>query len=112
MKDRVRMATTCLQISAAVYAVFGLLCLAALATPSIRSEMGADLILAVFIISVVLIVVIEVVASGLHRRRFWAWVAALCLFAMYLPSLFLPLGALGLWGLLSPGSRVTFGIGG
>ena len=54
---------------------------------------------------------IEFVAAGLRRRRFWAWVAALCIFGIYLPSLFLPLGALGLWGLLDLGSRAEFGMG-
>ena len=54
---------------------------------------------------------VEFVPVGLRRRRFWAWVVALCIFGLYVPSLFLPLGALGLWGLLDPGSRAEFGIG-
>ena len=54
---------------------------------------------------------VEVIAHGIRKRQFWAWVAGLCVFAVYLPSLFLPLGGLGLWGLLDAGSRAEFGIG-
>jgi hypothetical protein len=68
--------------------------------------------LVMLVTCVALAIGIEVVAFGLRRRKFWAWVAGLCIFGLYLPSLFLPLGALGLWGLLAPGSRAAFGIGG
>ena len=54
---------------------------------------------------------VEVVAYGIHKRRFWGWVAGLAVFGLYATSLFFPLGALGLWGLLAPGSRIEFGIG-
>jgi len=39
-------------------------------------------------------------------------VAGLVIFVMYVPSLFLPLGGLGLWGLLEPASGAELGIGG
>lgn len=110
MKDRVSMASVCLHISAVLYAILGFLALAALVIPEVRLEVEPVVSVALLILCFVLIVVIEVVAKGLRRRRYWAWVAGLCIFAIYLPSLFLPLGALGLWGLLSPGSRVSFGV--
>ncbi len=50
----------------------------------------------------------QMVAWGLRRRRFWGWVAGIILFGLYVPSLFLPLGVLGLWGLLDPASRRLF----
>jgi len=55
---------------------------------------------------------VEVVAYGIRKRRFWAWIAGLIIFGIYLPSLFLPLGVLGLWGLLAASSRVEFGVAG
>jgi hypothetical protein len=56
-------------------------------------------------------VFIEIVARALNRRRFWAWVAGLCVSGLYIPSLFLPLGVMGLIGLLDPASRAAFGVG-
>jgi drug/metabolite transporter superfamily protein YnfA len=57
----------------------------------------------------VMAVFIEVVVRGIRQRKRWAWIAGLCLAGLYLPSLFMPLGALGLWGLLDKGSRAEFG---
>ena len=54
---------------------------------------------------------VEVVAYGVHKRRFWGWIAGLVVFGIYVPSLFFPLGAVGLWGLLAPGSLAEFGVG-
>lgn len=54
---------------------------------------------------------IECVVSGLSRGRLWAWIAGLCIFGLHVPSLFLPLGVLGLWGLLDGGSRAECGVG-
>lgn len=52
----------------------------------------------------------ELVTIGLHRRRKWAWFAALVLFGFWLLSLFAPIGAIGLCGLLMRGSRREFGM--
>jgi hypothetical protein len=49
--------------------------------------------------------------NALYHRRFWAWVAGLVVFGIYTPSLFFPLGVLGLWGLLARRSRIEFGMG-
>jgi hypothetical protein len=53
----------------------------------------------------------EIAAWGIRHRRFWGWVLGVILFGLYIPSLFLPLGAFGLWGLLDRGSREEFGVG-
>lgn len=53
----------------------------------------------------------EIVTIGMHLRHKWAWFAGLIMFALYLPSLFFPMGAMGMTGLLMPGSRKDFGIG-
>jgi hypothetical protein len=55
-----------------------------------------------------MIAVPEVVAWGLVKRYYWAWVAGIVIFAIYAPSLFFILGGLGLWGLLDEGSRAQF----
>jgi len=44
------------------------------------------------VMSLPLIIFIEIVAYQLKKGRFWAWIAAICLAALYLPSLFFFLG--------------------
>ena len=45
---------------------------------------------------------------GLRDDRRWAFKTGIVLFVLYLPSWFLPLGVVGLLGLLSKGSRMRF----
>jgi hypothetical protein len=52
----------------------------------------------------------EITVWGLKRRQFWAWVSGICLSALIVPTILLPLGGLGLWGLLAAGSRREFGM--
>ena len=98
--SRVGVALVCLHISAVVYALVGIAFL------FIYPEAG----LLVLIFCALLVAGVEAVASGVQKRTFWGWVAGLVLFAIYLPSFFLPLGVLGLWGLLAAGSQAEFGI--
>ena len=109
MQHKIGLATVCLHISAVLYLIIGLL-----GFPLFMADDGVGLpfAIALLIFCLVLIAGIEIVVYGLHRRKFWAWVAGLCIFGVYVPSLFLPLGALGLWGLLDSGSRTEFGVGG
>lgn len=58
-----------------------------------------------------LALVAEIVTIGMHLRHKWAWFAGLVMFGLYLPSLFMPIGALGMCGLLMNGSRREFGMG-
>ena len=76
-----------------------------------RTELEQLFAVGICVLWLALITGIEIVALGLNRRKFWAWIAGLCIFGMYVPSLFLPLGALGLWALLDHGSRAEFGMG-
>lgn len=55
--------------------------------------------------------VAEIITIGMHLRHKWAWFAGLAMFGLYLPSLFLPIGAMGMCGLLMNGSRREFGMG-
>lgn len=113
---RIGMALACLHFSAGLYAALGI------ASPWFFAwaldlqdgpgeRWGIAVGVGVLSFCAVLVAGIELVAHGLRKRRFWAWVAGLCIFGVYLPSLFLPLGALGLWGLLDAGSQRVFGIG-
>lgn len=53
----------------------------------------------------------EVVIWYLKKNKFWAWIVALCISAMYLMSAYFPMGAFALWGLLDTESRRRFGVG-
>ncbi|MFO0957529.1 MAG: hypothetical protein U0800_08695 [Isosphaeraceae bacterium] len=105
MPDRITAAVVCLHISAAIY---GIVCLAFLFHPEASST---DVSLFGAFFSVALAVGIEAVAVGLKRRKYWAWVAGVCIFTLYVPTLFFPLGATGLWALLTPPTRAAFGAG-
>ena len=113
MPHRIGMAVVCLHISAVIYFLLGLLMLSLpLFSSDERSGLAGAFAIGLFVLCLVLVGGIEFVVYGLKQRKFWAWVAGLCIFGLYAPSLFLPLGALGLWGLLDAGSQAEFGIGG
>jgi hypothetical protein len=111
MPHKVGLAIVCLHISAALYLVVGVLMFPLLMTDEDDAGSGLPLAVGLLILCLALIAGVELVVYGLHRRRFWAWIGGLCIFAIYVPSLFLPLGALGLWGLLDVGTRAEFGFG-
>jgi len=129
MRDKIIFATISLHISAFLYFLVGLgmMALFAFWIPFERQASGtlqqhalatdqrnyAELCIALFmfLFCVALVIGIEVVAYGLERRKFWAWIAGMCIFGLYVPSLFLPLRAFGLWGLLDEDSRAEFGVG-
>src|SRR5262249_19533388 len=93
MRHKIGLAVASLHISALLYLLVGLMFPVFLAD----DEHGLPFAVCMLIFCLALVAGIEVVVYGLHRRRFWAWVAGLSIFGMYLPSLFFPLGALGLW---------------
>jgi type II secretory pathway pseudopilin PulG len=116
--NRLKLAIVPLHIGAVIYVVLALGVLAVVALvmlPDTTDPQERMISLLVFGLVALMCLGIaalsEVVVWGLGRRRMWAWIAGLCIFAMYVPSLFFPLGALGLWGLLDPGSRALFGMG-
>ena len=104
-KHRLGMAIVCLHISAVLYLLIGVLMFPLFLSLDDRGDTGMIFAVFMFLFCLVLIVGIEFVAAGLANRRYWAWIAGICIFGMYATSLFLPLGALGLWGLLDPDSR-------
>ena len=115
---RLTLATVSLRIGAAFYVLVAIgvplfLVLVDVPEPADTVELWIrnGTIAFVIVLSLGMAALSEVIVWGLHRRRMWAWIAGLCVFGLYLPSLFFPLGALGLWGLLDPGSRALFGMG-
>jgi hypothetical protein len=103
------MAVVCLHISAFLYLLIGVGFLLVF----IKAEEDAELLVfggGTLIFCLALVVGIEVVVYGLKRRKYWAWIAALCIFGAYALSIFLPLGAFGLWGLLDSGTQKEFGL--
>jgi len=109
-QHKIGLATICLHISAALYVIVGLV-LFPLFLSDDETSLGFPFAIVMLLLCLALASGIECVIYGLRRRKFWAWVAGLCIFGLYVPSLFFPLGALGLWGLLDSGSRAEFGVG-
>ena len=114
MNHRLGMAITCLRISTILYVVLSIFLAFYLftgpadpaAAPSARYLLGLMVLLCLS-----MAIVPETAIVGIKRRRSWGWVLGLIIFGLYLPSLFFPLGAVGLWGLLDSGSRAEMGIG-
>jgi hypothetical protein len=111
LPHRIGLAIVCLNISAVLYLIVGVLMFTPLLAEGDGPLGGLPFAIGVLIFLLALIVGIEFVVYGLHCRKFWAWVAGLCIFGVYVPSLFFPLGALGLWGLLDNGSQAEFDVG-
>src|SRR5438874_3351515 len=111
MKDQTSLTIICLHISAAVYVLIGvfLLLLPRMMEPG--EGYGAGLAFFLLLFSLGVAVGVELLVVGLRKRKFWAWIVGIIVTGIYVPSLFLPLGALGLWGLLAAGSRSAFGVG-
>jgi Short C-terminal domain len=111
---RIGMAVVCLRVLAALEAVAPLLVMAF--TQSLGNERLTTALFPLLVTAVLLslpfAVGLWVVAAGLQKRRFWAWVAGLCVFGLCLTSVLLPLGVFGLWGLLDSGSLAAIGVGG
>ena len=104
------MAIVCLRISTIPYAALAALLALRLITVGESSD-WTRLAICVIVFCVAMVVGIELLVAGLRGKEFWAWVVGLVLFGLYVPSPFLPLGALGLWGLLDEGTRANFRIG-
>ncbi len=57
-----------------------------------------------------MVIFIEMVCRHLKQGKYWAWIAGLILFGIYIPSLFFILGIIGLIALLKPESKAFFEI--
>ena len=112
LTGRIRLAILALRISEGIYVLLGLcLPISMISVKEIGDEYPMWLGVCTALLIIGFAVFIEIVARALNRRQFWAWVAGLCISGLYIPSLFLPLGVMGLVGLLDPASRAAFGVG-
>lgn len=114
MKDRTGMAIVCLHLSAMLYVLLlavGIYLLWLIPNISENDPYAWYLALILIPLGLVLAVIIEWIARGLHRQQVWAWRAGLGIFVVFVSPLLLPLGLVGLWGLLVKGSRSAFGVG-
>lgn len=112
--DRTRLAIVSLQISAMLF-VFAAVLLAMAPFFTSRLDVSEHVLRTgmIWLIAALVIALAAwtfVVAQGLVNRKRWAWISAIVLFVLYVPSVFLPLGVLGLFGALSKGTRVRFDV--
>ena len=110
--DRTRLASVSLHLSAVLFAVSAAVLAAApfARDPATSTEYmlpsGALWLLAG--LCIVLAIVARRLMHALRQRKRWAWIAAAVLFVLFLPTVFLPLGLVGLFGLMSKGTRAQF----
>lgn len=106
--SKLKFVTIPLRISSVIYLLIGLLYGAALLfLPGSFWDMPQDEFIIVAITGVMTIVLcfsflifIELVIYFLKKGAYWAWIAAICLAGLYLPSIFLLLGVFMLVGAL------------
>jgi hypothetical protein len=110
--DRTRLATLSLHISAVLFSVAGVLLamepFTLSSAISVEYALPSSLVWCLAGLSFGLAVVARVLITALRQRKRWAWLSATLVFAIYLPSALLPLGAVGLFALMSAGTRVQF----
>lgn len=110
--DRTRLATVALHVSEMLYVIAGAMLILGpfswdrVAGSDFVMRAGTCWVLAALCIG--LAVLSLQVGRGLRRRKRWAFRAAVVLFAVYVPTFFMPIGAVGLYGLLSEGTRARF----
>ena len=114
--DRTRLSTVALQVGAASYVLAGFLLAVFFFSGETSSAPGSAnrvgiiwFLVTVFTLLLVIGVLSLIVARALRRRKRWAWRTALVLFiSLFLTTILLPVGIVGLYGLLSAGTRARF----
>ena len=110
--NRTRLTILAFRISEGLYVLIGLcLPILTISFQEVREQYPVWISVCTGLLGFGFAVFTEIVVRALNRRKFWAWVAGLCISGVYVPSLFLPLGVMGLMGLLDPASRAAFGVG-
>lgn len=106
---RISRATTCLHIATGLYLVIGV-ALIPLFPWLAEDNSGFASCYGVFLFVCCAIVAgaMEVIAAGLRRRRYWAWVLGVVVFGVYAASLFMPLGIVGLFALFDDETKAIF----
>lgn len=108
MPEKLKYVTIPLRFSSIIYLLIGLLYGAALLfVPKESWDMPQDefIIIAVtgvltLVFCAACVIFIELTISFLKKGAYWAWIAAICLAGLYLPSIFILFGVFMLIGLL------------
>lgn len=106
MPSKLKMTIICLHISTVLYVLVTII-LGFILCSGVGLETNIIMIL-MAAISLFMIIFIEIVVFNLKKYRFWAWVTGIALCGLYIPSIFIVLGGLGLWGLLDNETREKF----
>ena len=111
MKPGIRLAGICLHINTVLNALIAFTALAIIFyIPDIAENdpVGLTVMLVVMPSALLIAGGNELVAWGLRRGHAWSWYAGLIIFIVLLVPPFLPLGIVGLWGLLHNNTRQAF----
>jgi hypothetical protein len=110
MPERLIITVVCLHISAALYVLSGLMALVLFINLPIPDPDFPALAFGIglFVLCLVLAIGVEITIWGLRKLKYWAWIMALVLCGLYIPSLFFILGGLGLWGVLDARTQAAF----
>ena len=75
-----------------------------------NDPMGLIVMLVIIPTATIIAGISELTVRGLRRQRNWAWYTALVIMVGILLPLFLPIGVIGLWGLLRAETRQAFAV--
>jgi len=111
VKAKVRITIVSLYISLIVYVLVAVVTIIESLLAS-EFEGFVRVVLAIMgIVSIFIVWGLTVVVKELKQQKTWAWGVALAISIFYLSSIFIPLGILGLIGLLNKDTRRVFQIG-
>ena len=111
MTDRIGVAAICLHICSAIYLIASLAFMGYSLPSAQPTRLPSAIGWATGALCLAFAAGIELVARGLRRHRHWGWVAGVCILTLSIPTVFLPLGAVGHWALLTPATRAFFSVG-
>lgn len=97
-------ATSAIKIASALYIIVTMSSL----TPQGLMDNFSGLISGAFIVAIALSVFTVFIVDGLKKQKLWAWVSALSIFLLALPSFALPAAVIGILSLLDVEVRTSF----
>ncbi len=101
-KLRIKTSIVCLRIASVIYFIIAAFSLISLGLISEISDVAIITASAIFTFGFGIGLFLEIIIRDLKHQRYWAWVAGIIVFGMFIPSLFFILGILGLINLLKP----------
>lgn len=109
MNHKITTAIVCLRISQVFYILIGV------GVPMLMTLLDEDpIVVGIFsavmgITTLSILVGLEVLIYGLKKRKKWSWIVGLIVFGLYIPSLFLPLGVIGMIAMMKPETQRVLG---